>query len=170
MLQLYESSIRDPMTGAYNRSHLEERLGAEISYARRHRTQLSVVLMDVDHFKMVNDRYGHQVGDLVLMRLSETVRNMLRSEDLFARFGGEEFLVVLRGIDHASATQVAERMREVLGRPPGDGGATPKISVSAGVASMSCVSEASARALIGAADRRLYRAKRLGRNQVVARD
>ncbi|MGE0321193.1 MAG: diguanylate cyclase [Polyangiaceae bacterium] len=170
MHQLYESSIRDPLTGAYNKSHLEERLAAEISYARRHRTQLSLVLLDVDHFKVVNDRFGHQAGDLVLLRLSETVRQMLRSEDIFARFGGEEFLVLLRGIDHQSAAQVAERIREVLARPPEDGGATPSITVSAGVASLTCVDSASAGALVGAADRRLYLAKRRGRNQVVARD
>ncbi|MCB9584637.1 MAG: GGDEF domain-containing protein [Polyangiaceae bacterium] len=170
MHQLYESSIRDPLTGAYNKSYFEERLASEFSYARRHRTHLSLVLLDVDHFKVVNDRFGHQVGDLVLLRLSETVQRMLRSEDVFSRFGGEEFLVLLRGIDHQNAVQVAERIRDVLAQPPEDGGTTPSITVSAGVASLTCVDSASAGALIGAADRRLYLAKRRGRNQVVARD
>ncbi len=170
MLQLYESSIRDPLTGAYNRSHLDERLSAEVSYARRHHSALAVLLLDVDHFKLVNDRYGHPVGDQVLLHLSETVGHMLRAEDVFARYGGEEFLVVLRGIGHPGATQVAERIREVLARPaPVDTG-LPNITVSLGVASLSCVTQVTAEALVATADRRLYRAKRAGRNRVVAQD
>ncbi|MCA9627317.1 MAG: GGDEF domain-containing protein [Myxococcales bacterium] len=166
MLQLYESSIRDPLTGAYNRSHLEERLTEEVSFARRHRTTLSVILLDVDHFKVVNDRHGHQVGDSVLLRLSETVSHMLRTEDVFARYGGEEFLVLLRGVGHPGAAQAAERIREALARPHPS---TPSITVSLGVASLSCVSPQTAAALVSAADRRLYQAKHRGRNLVVAR-
>ena len=108
--KLYESSTRDALTGAYNRLHFEERLRAEVAYAIRHRTQASLVLIDLDHFKRVNDTYGHPGGDAVLKRACEACTRALRTEDVFARFGGEGFAVVLRGIELKGATRLGDRL------------------------------------------------------------
>ncbi len=169
--RLYDSSTRDALTGAYNRSHFDERLQAEVAYALRHGTALSLVMLDIDHFKRVNDRYGHQAGDAVLRHLTGTAQVRLRTEDVFARYGGEEFAVILRGIDLNGAARVGERVRSTLGSSVVffEGNHIP-VSVSAGCASLDCSEERSAAALIRAADRRLYQAKRAGRNRVVASD
>jgi pSer/pThr/pTyr-binding forkhead associated (FHA) protein len=99
MRKLYESSTRDALTGAYNRLHFEERLRAEVAYAVRHRSHASLLIIDLDHFKRVNDTYGHPAGDAVLKRASDACMRALRTEDVFARFGGDEFAVVLRGFE-----------------------------------------------------------------------
>src|SRR5438105_4653804 len=91
-LRLYEAATRDALTRAYNRRHLQERLAAELSYAKRHSTSLAAVLFDIDHFKAVNDLHGHTAGDAVLRETAAVVAETLRTEDIFARWGGEEFL------------------------------------------------------------------------------
>jgi diguanylate cyclase (GGDEF)-like protein len=168
--RLYESSTRDALTGAYNRSHFDERLRAEIAFASRHGTEASLVLLDIDHFKRVNDTYGHQAGDIVLKELVTTSQRSLRTEDVFARFGGEEFGVILRGINLRGATRLGERLRVALEQTSivfED--KTIRATLSAGCASMLCCpSGASPDELVRVADRRLYLAKTGGRNRVIS--
>jgi diguanylate cyclase (GGDEF)-like protein len=169
--QLFELSTRDALTGAYNRQYLEERLRTEIAYAIRHETSMSLVIFDVDHFKQVNDTYGHQAGDRVLSSVALALSSRLRAEDVFARYGGEEFVVLLRGTDLANAARVAERMRAAVEKlRVSMGNATLNVSISAGCASLACCREPTGAELVGVADRRLYAAKHTGRNRVVATD
>jgi two-component system cell cycle response regulator len=174
MRRLFESSTRDPLTGADNRRNMESRLQSEIAFAERHKRPLSVILLDIDFFKSVNDRYGHPAGDEVLKSVAAVVRGQLRTEDAFARYGGEEFVIVLRDTTLAQAALVADRVREKIGKSSvalgGPDGVTLTVTASAGCASLACSVVASTEELIGVADRRLYRAKRGGRNRVVAKD
>jgi two-component system cell cycle response regulator len=169
--QLYDASVTDALTGAHNREHFDTQLRAELSYARRHNTDVSLVIFDADHFKKVNDTYGHQVGDAVLMQIASVVRATVRSEDVFARYGGEEFALVLRGIDIEGAGAVADRLRERIAalRIATERGEL-SVTVSAGCASLSTAEDKSPEGLISAADRRLYGAKHAGRNRVVIKD
>lgn len=166
--KLYESSTRDALTGAYNRLHFEERLRSEVAYATRHRTPCSLLIIDLDHFKKVNDTYGHPAGDLVLKRASEACMRALRTEDVFARFGGEEFGVVLRGIELKGAHRLGERLRQAVANEVIEHeGKQIKVTLSAGCASMACCAASpSSEELIGIADRRLYLSKQGGRNRV----
>jgi two-component system cell cycle response regulator len=167
--QLYESSVRDALTGAYNRHFLLERLGAEVAYAARHNSHTSVLLFDVDHFKKVNDTYGHPAGDAVLRAIAGATMQLLRQEDVFARYGGEEFVLLLRGVTRTGAERAGERLRaaiEKLAIPAGD--RSLQVTVSIGCASMECAEKPDGETLIAIADRRLYTAKRSGRNRVVA--
>lgn len=169
--QLYEASVTDALTGAHNREHLDTQLRAELSYSRRHKTDVSLVLFDVDHFKKVNDTYGHPAGDAVLIEIAGAVRKMIRNEDLFARYGGEEFALILRGIDAEGARSVAERMRESVAALEIATERGPiRVTVSAGTASFASLEDKTPESLIGTADRRLYAAKRGGRNRVSSED
>ena len=114
--QLYESSVRDPLTRIFNRRYLVERLASEVAYAKRHGTKLSLILFDLDLFKRVNDTYGHLVGDDVLRDVSALVQRLVRAEDVFARFGGEEFVLLVRGIEHVNVGRFAERVRSAVER------------------------------------------------------
>ena len=167
--RLYEATVRDPLTGAYNRHFLDERLTAEVSYAKRHGTSVSVIFVDADHFKRVNDEHGHQAGDAVLRALAALLVRTMRVEDVVARYGGEEFIIVVRGITAIGVLSVAERVRsdvealavEHLGKPI-------PITVSIGVATQSPEREVeSAEHLVAIADAALYRAKAAGRNRIV---
>ena len=166
--QLYDASVTDALTGAHNREHFDTQLRAELSYARRHNTDVSLVIFDADHFKKVNDTYGHQIGDAVLMQIANVVRGTVRSEDVFARYGGEEFALVLRGIDVEGSGAVADRLRERIAalKIPTDRGPI-SVTVSAGCASLSATEDKTPEGLITVADRRLYGAKHAGRNRVV---
>jgi diguanylate cyclase (GGDEF)-like protein len=172
MLQhLYRTSVSDPLTGACNREHLDMRLAEEVSYARRHGVELGLVLFDIDHFKRVNDQFGHQAGDQVLVTLVSQVAEQIRGEDLLGRYGGEEFAVVLRTTGLLRTVHVAERIRQTAERmrvPHGD--TALQVTVSAGCATLSCCSEPSAEQMVAVADRRLYAAKRAGRNRVAGTD
>jgi len=167
--RLYEASVRDALTGDYNRHYLGERLSAELAYAARHNSQLSIVMFDVDHFKRVNDQHGHLVGDAVLRTVAGAAERLLRQEDLLARYGGEEFLVLLRGVALEGAERAGERLREAVEASvtPTDTGPL-RVTVSVGCASLACAERLDAEALIAVADRRLYAAKAAGRNRVVA--
>jgi two-component system cell cycle response regulator len=169
--QLYDASVTDSLTGAHNREYFDSRLESELSYARRHGTELALLMLDIDHFKLINDTYGHLVGDQVLVELVAAVTNGLRSEDEFARYGGEEFAVILRDATVENACCVGERFRLMVEslRIESAGNRIP-VTVSVGAASLSCCQDKTAVALIAAADRRLYAAKRSGRNRVVATD
>ncbi len=167
---LYEASVRDPLTHLYNRRYLAERLAQELAYATRHRTPLSVILLDVDHFKRINDELGHAGGDEVLVTLAERLEGSVRREDVVARHGGEEFAILLRGLDIDGARIVAERMRVAVdSREFAVGGRARTVAISAGCASLGCCAAATVDALLAAADARLYEAKRTGRNRVVSR-
>jgi diguanylate cyclase (GGDEF)-like protein len=166
--QLFESSTRDPLTGAYNKAYLTERLTAEVAHATRHKSPLEVIVLDLDHFKQINDRYGHLAGDFVLREFAARVHALIRSEDVFARFGGEEFVVITRGSD---AGKLAERIRkavEVDPIPLGRIGA--HVTVSLGVARLDELTKLEAEHLLGLADQRLLRAKRSGRNRTCETD
>jgi two-component system, cell cycle response regulator len=169
--QLYESSVRDALTQAYNRHYFAGQLGAELSYALRHGADLSLIMLDVDHFKKVNDTRGHLAGDLVLKAMANLLGAQLRREDIFARYGGEEFAVILRGVAISGASVLAERLRVAAEQLPlvfdhqqfG-------ITVSLGCASLACCNRHDPESLIQRADGRLYQAKRDGRNRVVWKD
>jgi diguanylate cyclase (GGDEF)-like protein len=155
---------RDPLTGAWNRRALFEFLSGEIARARRHRTPLAVVMFDIDHFKRVNDRYGHQAGDAVLARLAEVVRAELRGGDRLVRYGGEEFLVIAPGIGLKQAAALASRLRRMVAATRFE--ALPRITCSFGACAYE--KDADADALIRRVDDLLYAAKQAGRNRVVA--
>jgi diguanylate cyclase (GGDEF)-like protein len=167
--QLYESAMRDPLTRAHNRRYLVERLGSELAYARRHKTPLALILLDIDHFKRVNDAYGHLAGDEVLREVAALISRLIRAEDVFARYGGEEFVVLARGIEQENAVRFAERIRGAVQRLEIAAEKTVlRVTVSAGVSSLGEIGEANRNpeALFRLADERLYTAKSSGRNRV----
>jgi two-component system cell cycle response regulator len=167
--QLYESSVRDGLTGAYNRHFLVERLASELAYAGRHNAQAAVLMFDVDHFKKINDTHGHPAGDAVLRGIAATTYRLLRAEDVFARYGGEEFIVLLRGVSLRGAERAGERLRLAIEASPTQiEGQVLSTTVSVGCASIACAERLDAETIIAIADRRLYLAKRAGRNRVVA--
>jgi diguanylate cyclase (GGDEF)-like protein len=166
---LYESSVRDPLTGAFNRKHFSERLASEIAYAVRHRTELALLMLDLDHFKSVNDDFGHLAGDKVLRSVSGLVNRTIRIEDVFCRYGGEEFSVIARGIDAKGAVAMAERIRSIVetARVVHQDQWIP-VTVSVGVSTLlCCAGNNTGDQLISIADQRLYLAKLQGRNRVV---
>jgi diguanylate cyclase (GGDEF)-like protein len=161
----YEFSIVDGLTGAMNRKHFDDRLIGELAFAKRHQALVSLIFIDVDHFKRVNDRYGHQAGDTVLRRLAAVLRSTLRVEDVFARYGGEEFAIIARGIDTAKALSFAERIRILVEKSQFIHKTMPlSVTVSIGVASLGDCRDASVDQLVSLADSRLYVAKASGRN------
>jgi len=168
--RLYDSAVRDTLTRLYNRRYLDERLHAEVAYAVRHRSPLSVLIIDVDHFKRVNDSLGHLAGDAVLRLTAAVLVRMVRTEDLVARWGGEEFMVLARGTGLRNAHIFADRMRRAIEQMeiPWEG-KTLRITVSIGVAAIEGQqTRAEPAVLIAAADGALYEAKRGGRNRVVS--
>lgn len=169
--QLYEASVTDALTGANNREHFDSQLRMELSYARRHNTDLALLLFDVDHFKRVNDTYGHPVGDEVLIEIARVVRRVVRNEDVFARYGGEEFGLILRGIDITGARAAGERLRSQVEKTEIASDKGPiRVTICVGCASLATASDATTEGLVQTADRRLYAAKNAGRNRVVAND
>jgi two-component system, cell cycle response regulator len=166
--QLYESSVRDPLTRAHNRRYLVERLASEVAYARRHKARLGVLLFDLDSFKLVNDTHGHLAGDEVLRQISALVIRMIRTEDVFARFGGEEFVVIVRGIEYANVSRFAERLRAAVERLEIQvEDVALRVTISVGFATFDELPdvERTPDGLLRIADERLYRAKTAGRNQ-----
>jgi two-component system, cell cycle response regulator len=167
---LYEAAVRDRLTGLYNRGYFDDRLNAEFAFARRHHTSVAVLLIDLDHFKRVNDEHGHPLGDEVLKAAAVKIRDSLRAEDLAARYGGEEFVVLARGTEASGAQVLGQRLRTriALAEIPCPSGPV-KVTASIGVAATlrKNVGYATALDLLGAADEALYEAKRNGRNQVV---
>jgi two-component system cell cycle response regulator len=175
--QLYESAVRDPLTRAHNRKHFQERLKGEIAHAIRHNGQLSMVLMDIDFFKKINDSWGHPAGDAVLKAFAGSMMRVVRVEDVFARIGGEEFALLARGVDGPNATEFADRLRRGVEKMnvPWGGGAIP-VTASFGVAALAEIfpppyapglAPPEGDPLVTLADQRLYQAKSSGRNRVV---
>jgi len=167
-------SIMDPLTGCFNRGYLNSQLGKEIKRVVRYGKPLSIILSDIDHFKRVNDVYGHQAGDHVLIRFVEIIQHVLRNDvDWIGRYGGEEFLIVLPDTLVASATIVAEKLRKAVSCEP-----IPwdnheiAITSSFGLTGYDSVQESNGpivEKMITIADENLYEAKKHGRNQVVSR-
>lgn len=172
--QMYSSSVKDGLTGIYNRKYFDAQLAAQVSFARRHHLPLSLIIFDLDHFKRINDAHGHLTGDLVLVAVTEAVGRMIRREDIFARYGGEEFAVIALGIDGVGGQAFAERLRrkvsEVAVRRIDDttGQAWLKVTISVGVATIPVGVVVEPAALIERADENLYEAKRAGRDRVCA--
>ncbi|HEX2981720.1 MAG TPA: diguanylate cyclase [Anaerolineaceae bacterium] len=168
---LQEMAITDPLTGVYNRRHFFHLAEAEIERARRLGQQVSLVLMDVDHFKTVNDTLGHVAGDQVLQELTRRCLENLRSYDAMARYGGEEFIILLPETGTEAALQVAERLRVcVAGQPIATRTGLAKVTISQGVAVLTGAMDFSLDQWIDRADQALYQAKQSGRNVVSARD
>lgn len=162
-----ELAVMDALTGLHNRRYLEACLPDVVDAAVNRGKFLSVLTLDVDFFKSVNDTYGHDAGDRVLQELAGRLRSSLRSSDLVCRAGGEEFVVVLAGTDLPAAERVGERVRKAVAAKPFlvAPGCNLNITVSLGVASLASVDDG-ADDLLKRADQALYRAKRDGRNRV----
>jgi diguanylate cyclase (GGDEF)-like protein/PAS domain S-box-containing protein len=165
---LRAQSVKDPLTGLYNRRYLEETLQREIRRAARAELSLGILMLDLDHFKKVNDTYGHDAGDTVLREAGTFLTKSVREEDTVCRFGGEEFVIVLPTASAEAARSRAERIRAKLRELTvlHQGQSLGRITVSIGVAELP-VNGTSATELLAAADAALYRAKRNGRDQVV---
>ena len=161
--QLVQMATTDALTGAFNRKGLEDVLQQALADWRAHRQPLGLVLIDIDHFKAVNDTHGHQAGDRVLAGLAALVRGQVRAQDLLGRWGGEEFLLVCPATDLPQALAIAEKLRALVTTHDFDG---LRITASFGVAALDA--ERPLEQLFAAADAALYRAKAEGRNRVVA--
>ena len=167
--RLYEYSIRDGLTGVFNRRHFFEMADKEWSYAKRHQVPLSLALLDLDHFKKLNDSYGHSTGDRILQEMTQRISQTIRQEDLFARYGGEEFLLLLRDTDQRGLLLLAERVRRLLRSTPFE---TPKgplsVTVSMGLVTFSPthMERHTPHDMIELADLYLYKAKQAGRDRV----
>ena len=164
--QLARMATTDALTGAVNRTGLEDALQRALADWHEHRQPLGLVLIDIDHFKAVNDTRGHQAGDRVLAGLAELVRSQVRGQDLLGRWGGEEFLLVCRDTLQPQAVAIAEKLRARVAEHDFGGGL--RITASFGVASLD--RERPLDQLFAAADAALYRAKAEGRNRVIAED
>lgn len=163
----YESATKDGLTGIFNKKYFLEQLNKDFAYALRHNEVTSLVMFDIDHFKQINDTYGHQAGDFVLRELARLVRASLRAEDLFARVGGEEFAVVLRQVDEKRAYVLAERIRRTVEVNKFIWQNTRiKVTISLGVATLTRANFREPAEMIAEADAYLYKAKNSGRNRV----
>jgi two-component system cell cycle response regulator len=166
--RLEQLALTDPLTKVLNRRALTERLAAEVGRVNRYESMVSLMLIDLDHFKNVNDNYGHLVGDDVLTEMAALLQGAIRAVDVVARYGGEEFVVVLPETGAAGAAAFAERLRELVELHPFTRGTegTLHLTASIGVASYPAPGIDSAEDLLASADQALYRAKADGRNRV----
>lgn len=170
---LEHETFTDPLTGIYNRRFMELRLREEVSKSRRYDSELAILLLDLDHFKRVNDEHGHQAGDRLLIEVCNLINRELRDSDILSRFGGEEFLVIAPSTDAVNALVFAERLRasieahRFVPEPDSPPEHEIQITVSIGIASYG-EPAADEESLVRVADENLYQAKRGGRNRVVA--
>ncbi|MFB6263541.1 MAG: diguanylate cyclase [Bradymonadaceae bacterium] len=165
--KMYEASLRDSLTDAYNRKYLQSYLRSELSFSERHSTVLSLILYDFDDFERINNRYGHLAGDTVLVEVADMVRTSIREEDVFARFGGDEFAVISRKIGGDDAETFADRLREMIAEKTFSyEGDTFEITLSLGVASTDYLEPSNPRDFLTFADTALYRAKDDGGDSV----
>ncbi len=170
---LKQENITDSLMGIFNRRYLDRRLKDETERALNYAHPLSIFLIDIDHFKQVNDNYGHQVGDLVLKNIAQNIKESLRESDVLARYGGEEFVVILPRTQVSTSYTLAERLRHVVANSqlvlPGESDIdilSIGVTVSVGVAGLTSKCK-DYQCLIKNADRALYQAKQNGRNQVI---
>ncbi len=161
--ELAELSTVDPLTGLRNRRYLDRKFTSELLRRRRYQRALALMLLDLDHFKQLNDSHGHDVGDAVLQEVARVLKEALRVTDVAVRIGGEEFAALLPETPIEGAVLVAERIRRTIAAREVNGA---RVTVSVGVAAVEGRWEGDAAALMRAADQALYRAKRLGRDRV----
>jgi two-component system cell cycle response regulator len=169
--KLYESSTRDSLTGVYNRRYFNQRIASELSFAKRHVLWLTLLIFDLDHFKKINDVFGHHNGDRVLTGVTDAVSTILRTEDILARYGGEEFAIIAPGTSYDGGMALGQRVRQrvenevIFASDSAD--KAIKTTVSIGVVTVAQGAAVEAAGVISAADRNLYEAKNGGRNKVV---
>ena len=166
-LELERQAHIDYLTGINNRRHFMTLANNELKRDKRHQHDLSLLMFDVDHFKAINDQYGHQAGDLVLQKLVIECREHLRTEDIFGRIGGEEFAVLLPETRIEAAIEIAERLRMITANTFQvlENGKSPHVTISVGVTSCSCIDD-DIDLLLSQADKALYNAKNSGRDKV----
>jgi diguanylate cyclase (GGDEF)-like protein len=171
--RLVKSGLTDVLTGSHNRRYLEDRLRGELASAQRTRRPLVCLLLDVDHFKSINDAHGHLAGDRVLREIARRIESQVRASDVAARFGGEEFAVLLPATATELALSLGERIRAAVSRTPVEAGGDPAITVTVSIGIASLIPEPDAKdldalgeALLAKADTALYRAKSEGRDCV----
>ena len=172
MLHHVESlAITDPLTGIFNRRRFSDVLRREVAVTRRYKNSLAMLMLDLDHFKAVNDRFGHDAGDDVLRSVANSLTSSLREVDLAARYGGEEFAVIMPQTSKVNAATVAERIaRQIALMTHSFDGEKIVLTASIGVAEIADLQQATAENLVKAADIALYEAKRTGRNRIVLYD
>ena len=156
---------KDPLTNTWNRAAMDETLAREVELSKRHNLPMSILMMDLDHFKSVNDRYGHSAGDQTLKDTVAIIKDVCRQTDLLFRYGGEEFLLVLNKTDHNGAQIIADRIRSKIEKHSVKCGES-MIDVTASIGVASCRNADNTEQLICRADKALYQAKISGRNQV----
>ena len=164
-----EYSAHDALTGLFNRRYFERRLREESAHAKRHKKPFAIIVVDLDHFKLVNDTYGHEDGDRVLCHVAEVIGGALREDDIACRYGGEEFVVLLRDTSGTTARVVANRVRGAVAGTGIKLGAKDEerhVTLSCGVAAADERNNYNIEGIVDRADRALYRAKRAGRNRV----
>ncbi|THB73766.1 MAG: GGDEF domain-containing protein [Gammaproteobacteria bacterium] len=165
--QALQSALRDPLTKLHNRAMLEQHLARESQLAQRHEEEFSMIMIDVDKFKEVNDEYGHQAGDAILCKLADIMREYGRASDMLFRFAGDEFVITLRKTSIAGAQMLANRIRQAVENARVEyKGNILSLSISMGVAALKCGE--TTEELFARADQALYQAKEGGRNQVCA--
>lgn len=163
--KLHELAVTDDLTGIYNRRHFIENVNRELYRSKRASRPLSIIMFDIDHFKSINDTYGHPVGDEVLKKITAMISGNLRSIDIYARYGGEEFIICLPEAALEDAKNVAEKIRSIVEETiMQDTNNNFKVTISLGIASLSQDTDALEQ-IIEQADKALYKAKQSGRNK-----
>lgn len=170
--ELVKTAICDELTGLYNRKYLHHRLEAEISRAKRYGTNLSCLLLDIDYFKIVNDMYGYDWGDILLRKIAQMLSALVRKEDVLTRYGDEEFIIILPETTEQQAMIFAERFRKDVEKMefiPANEEERHPITISGGISSFPCMDEVeeSANTIIRYAEHALYNAKQSGKNKIV---
>ena len=169
--ELQRLSQTDDLTQVPNRRNIMERLSEEVAIHKRKKRPMSLALLDIDHFKKINDNFGHQVGDVILREMAQLVSGHLRDYDALGRYGGEEFMLILPETTGAQAFQVCDRLRNLVAAEEFlVSGRGYRLTVSLGLANKGAEEQPSREDLIEEADRCLYRAKQVGRNRTMIRE
>jgi len=165
--RVFDAAVRDGLTNIYNRKHLQERLASELSFARRAGSEVSLVMIDVDHFKRVNDTYGHLVGSRTLIETAKVIKNCVREIDIVIRYGGDEFVVLLVETDRAGAVKVGERIRQTMDESTFQVRDDLQLHLTCCIGIATFIEDAEGTAeLIHLADKAMYRGKETTRNVV----